>query len=100
MIRQGEPGDRFYAIADGELDVSADGRFVTTLGRGAGFGEIALMYGVPRTATVTARSDATLYALERDTFLVAVTGHTSARTIAKDLVDTRLEELRTLREGT
>ena len=100
VIRQGEPGDRFYAIADGELDVSADGRFVTTLGRGTGFGEIALMYGVPRTATVTGRSDATLYALERDTFLVAVTGHTSARTIAKDLVDTRLEELRTLREGT
>ncbi|MEP6893091.1 MAG: cyclic nucleotide-binding domain-containing protein, partial [Gaiellaceae bacterium] len=100
VIRQGEPGDRFYAIADGQLDVIADGKFVTTLGRGAGFGEIALMSGVPRTATVTARSDATLYALERDTFLVAVTGHTTARTIAQDLVDTRLEELRTLREGT
>lgn len=97
VIRQGEAGDRFYAIADGELDVIADGKFVATLGRGEGFGEIALMHGVPRTATVTTRTEARLYALERDSFLLAVTGHASARSVAQDLVDTRLEELRALR---
>jgi Cyclic nucleotide-binding domain/Major Facilitator Superfamily len=96
VIRQGENGDRFYVIADGEVDIVADGRLVTTHGRGAGVGEIALMYDVPRVATVTARRDTQLYALERDVFLLALTGHTTTRRVAADLAATRLLELRAL----
>ena len=93
VMRQGDAGDRFYVIADGEVDVIADGRTVTTLGRGHYVGEIALMYDVPRTATVRTRGNATLYALERETFLLAITGHVATRAFAHDLVAKRLEEL-------
>jgi CRP-like cAMP-binding protein len=90
VIRQGEEGDRFYVIASGEVDVVASGRQVATLGRGDGFGEIALLHDVRRTATVTARSDVHLYALERETFLVTLTGHAASRRSAHDLAAQRL----------
>ena len=89
VIRAGDVGDRFYIVADGELDIDADGRH-STFGRGDYFGEIALLRDVPRTATVTAIVDSQLYALERDDFLAAVTGHTAAHEAGEAVVDARL----------
>ena len=86
VLREGDPGDRYYAIADGELRVSV-GR---VLRRGDGFGEIALLADVPRTATVTALTAARLFALGKDDFLAAVTGHPAARREADRLVQERL----------
>jgi MFS family permease len=97
VVTQGEEGDRFYVIADGEAEVIADGTLVATLDRGDGFGEIALMYDVPRTATVRTRTEVRLYALERDDFLVALTGHLPAQTLAQGLASERLAELESLR---
>jgi CRP-like cAMP-binding protein len=97
VVTQGEEGDRFYVIADGETDVIADGTHVATLRRGDGFGEIALMYDVPRTATVHTRTAVRLYALERDDFLVALTGHLPAQTLAQGLASERLAELEAMR---
>jgi CRP-like cAMP-binding protein len=54
LIRQGDPGDAYFAIAAGELDAEQDGRFLGRYGRGDGVGGIALLRAVPRTATVTA----------------------------------------------
>jgi MFS family permease len=97
VLTQGEEGDRFYVIADGEVDVIADGTWVAGLARGDGFGEIALMYDVPRTATVRTRTEARLYALEREDFLVALTGHLPAQTLAQGLASERLAELEAIR---
>ncbi len=90
VIREGEPGDRFYVVADGELEVSAQGRELRTIGRGDGFGEIALLENVPRTATVTARTDSRLYALDKPSFLASVSSHPRAAGEAERLVRERL----------
>jgi predicted MFS family arabinose efflux permease len=74
VFRQGDPADRFYVIESGTADVIGDGHLVTTLGPGEGFGEIALLRRVPRTATVRAATDLDLQALTCDRFLPVVTG--------------------------
>ncbi|MDQ2981702.1 MAG: MFS transporter, partial [Actinomycetota bacterium] len=90
VFRQGDPGDRFYVIGDGEVAVELDGRPPVTLGRGAYFGEIALLRDVPRTATVTARTEVELYALERDVFIAAVSGHAPSAEAADAVIASRL----------
>jgi Cyclic nucleotide-binding domain/Major Facilitator Superfamily len=90
LMREGDAGDRFYAIADGELEVAIAGAHVSTQRRGDGVGEIALLRNVPRTATVTAVSDVTLYALDRTTFLTAVTGHGGTHAAVAGIADGRL----------
>jgi MFS family permease len=90
VVRQGEAGDRFYLVEQGTLDVSVDGRPGQKLGPGDSFGEIALLRDVPRTATVTARSDAVLYALERNEFLSAVTGFGPSLSAAEGVIGMRL----------
>jgi Cyclic nucleotide-binding domain/Transmembrane secretion effector len=96
LITEGEPGDCFYAIADGRVSVTKLGQDVATLGRGDGFGEIALIQDVPRTATVVALTDVSLYSLEQEPFVLALTGHAPAARAADDLVAQRLEELKAI----
>jgi MFS family permease len=90
LIRQGEQGDAYYAIAAGQFDVSQDGRFLRRCGRGEGVGEIALLRAVPRTASVIARTDAMVYKLAREAFLTAVLGHAATQRQAHSLADARL----------
>jgi MFS family permease len=92
VVRAGEPGDRFYIVSDGVLDIEADG--VRAIARaGDYFGEIALLRDVPRTATVTAAVDSQLYALQRDDFLAAVTGHSVAHAAGQAIAQARLRGL-------
>jgi MFS family permease len=77
VIAQGDPADRFYVIDEGRFEVSQTGpdgthRALRELGPADPFGEIGLLTGSSRTATVTALTDARLFALERDDFLELV----------------------------
>jgi MFS family permease len=94
IFSQGDGGDRFYVIAVGTVEVSIDGTVVSVLGPGGYFGEIALIRDVPRTAGVTAQSAVELYALERDDFIAAVTGHAPSAEAADSVIATRLRWLR------
>jgi MFS family permease len=89
VIREGEIGDRFYIVGDGELDISAEG-LRTTAHQADYFGEIALLRDVPRTATVMAVVDTQLYALQREDFLAVVTGHTAAHAAGDAVAQERL----------
>jgi CRP-like cAMP-binding protein len=74
VIRQGDVGDRFYVVDQGSFAVLVDGEQVNTLDEGAFFGEIALLYDVPRTATVRALGDAAVWTLDQEEFLTTITG--------------------------
>jgi predicted MFS family arabinose efflux permease len=72
VFSQGDAGDRYYLIDEGSADIVIDNRHVRTQTAGSGFGEIALVRDVPRTATVNASEELVLWAIERDDFLTAL----------------------------
>jgi MFS family permease len=90
IVREGDAGDRFYIVAEGEVEISEQGKSISVLGAGGYFGEIALLRDVPRTATVTAKTSVVLYALDREDFLAAVTSHAPSAQAADDVVSSRL----------
>jgi CRP/FNR family cyclic AMP-dependent transcriptional regulator len=68
LIHQGRPGREFFVIVEGKAKVSARGKKATTIGPGAGFGEMSLLDQGPRSATVTAQSDMYLLVLDSRSF--------------------------------
>jgi CRP-like cAMP-binding protein len=84
VFAQGDVGDRYYLIESGEAEVVGDGAVVTTLREGAGFGDIALLRRVPRTATVRAGTDLQLMALSGERFLAVVSSYRSSAAVAAD----------------
>jgi len=86
IIHQGDQGDAFYVIERGDFDVSIDGLgSVRVLGPGHGFGEIALLRAVPRTATITAQGAGTLLRVAANDFLAAVTGSFDGEAVAAEV---------------
>ena len=90
VVSRGEVGNHFYAIASGQAAVELEDGSARELGPGEGFGEIALLRDVPRTATVRAVEPLRIYAIERDEFLAAVTGHAPTLASAENIVLSRL----------
>ncbi len=76
IIKQGDEGDNFYIIDSGEVAVYVNNEMVTTISDGGSFGELALIYGQLRAATVKAKSDVKLWAIDRDTYRRILMGST------------------------
>jgi CRP-like cAMP-binding protein/Zn-dependent protease len=69
VFYEGDEGDRYYLIREGQAEVTMGGGVIRRLARGDGFGDLALLFGHPRTATVTAVTDLVLAGLARDDFI-------------------------------
>ena len=89
VIRQGDIGDRFYAVDAGSFEIVRDGEAIATAVEGDYFGEIALLHDVPRTATVRATSEGAVWALDQEEFLATVTGLPQAVSAAHAISEER-----------
>jgi hypothetical protein len=91
VIREGEPGSVYYIIAEGQAVASVEGRPLRTMGPGDGFGEIALLRDVPRTATVVAQDTLRTATLQRAEFLAALSSNVESATAADALARGRIQ---------
>ena len=90
LMRAGDSGDRFVLIDSGEVCVELEGVTVRTIGGGGYVGEIALLRGIPRTATVRAVTEIRAFELESASFVAAVTGDRDAALSADRVIAKRL----------
>jgi CRP-like cAMP-binding protein len=72
LCREGDPADRWWMVVDGIAEVTVEGLFVATIGPGESIGELALLDGQPRDATVTARTDLAVQEVDGGGFLEAL----------------------------
>jgi MFS family permease len=98
IIVEGERGDDFFVIVAGEVIVTVDGKELNKLGPGDYFGEIAVLYDAPRSATVTATTELIVLSLDGPRFVAAVTGYMGSSGMVATVAETRLAENRRLRE--
>jgi hypothetical protein len=68
VMKQGSDGDNFYVIQEGSVNILVGDKQVASKSAGGSFGELALMYNAPRTATVVCDGPAKLWALDRTSF--------------------------------
>jgi MFS family permease len=90
IVRQGEPGDEAFLIEDGMAEVKSDETVVSQLGPGEIFGEIALLYDVPRTASVRSLTSMVVWRLDRESFLYSMTSSPDCYQSMVDLAGGRL----------
>lgn len=76
IIQQGDEGDNFYIIDSGEVEIYVNDDKVTSIKEGGSFGELALIYGTPRAATVKATTEVKLWGIDRDSYRRILMGST------------------------
>lgn len=84
IIKQGDEGDYFYIVEDGNVEFYVNDVRVSTSGSGSSFGELALMYNNPRAATVVATTDCILWTLDRLTFRKILLGSSFKKRVLYD----------------
>ncbi len=94
LFREGDPGEGFYIIESGEVSVIAGSSHLADLGPGDYVGEIALLRGAPRMATVKALTDVAAYRLDRSDFVDRVSRDPASEEIADAVIVTRLGSVR------
>lgn len=90
IMQQGEPGDRFYIIHKGRIEIIQNGRTVATRGAGEAIGEIALLYNIPRTATARALEPTELLTLTANDFVDLLVRYLGRETALENLSAGRL----------
>jgi CRP-like cAMP-binding protein len=90
LTRQGAPGREFIVILEGDVEVIIDGRPLKTLHAGDFVGEMALLESRPRTATVVAKTPASVDVIGRSEFAALIADHPA---IAQQLLATMAEHL-------
>ncbi|MDH4168731.1 MAG: cyclic nucleotide-binding domain-containing protein [Acidimicrobiia bacterium] len=93
---EGQPGREFLIIVEGQATVRRKGKVIARLGPGDFFGELAVVAGVPRTATVTADTDMVLEALDRREFASLLD---ESPTLAKKILVGAVKRLHELEES-
>jgi CRP/FNR family transcriptional regulator, cyclic AMP receptor protein len=98
LVREGEIGQEFFVIIEGEAEATKDGKLLRTMGPNDFFGEIALLEDIPRTATVTAKTPLRFFVLTRQSFWSMLDATPSVerkilRTLAKRLLASETEQL-------
>lgn len=93
IIRQGDDGDAFYVMEQGKVDVAEEGVHKTTLSGVISFGEIALLYGCPRSATLRARQFCKLWYIGRTAFRAITSQHKRKR------LQDKIESLKKVRQN-
>ncbi len=89
LFEEGAPGDRFYIVTEGAVEIDLPDRVKTEVAP-CYVGEIALLRDIPRTATVRGAAPSVLWAVGRDAFLTAVVGHARSRRVADEIASARL----------
>jgi CRP/FNR family transcriptional regulator, cyclic AMP receptor protein len=72
IFREGDKADKMYVVLSGEVEVRLQGTAIDTLAQGATFGEMALIDGSPRSATVVAKTSSEVAAINEKTFVLLV----------------------------
>jgi hypothetical protein len=90
IVRQGDSADDIFLIRSGVFDTTVDGQHVRTLRQGGHFGEIALLFNAPRTATVRCAQAGSLWRLRREDFLRAITGNATTEEAMTAIAEKRL----------
>jgi CRP/FNR family cyclic AMP-dependent transcriptional regulator len=93
LVREGDHGRHLYVIVEGSAKVVRGGRTVATLGPGDFFGELALVSGAPRTATVTTETETTVMVLDPRRFDVVMDEEPR---VAKAIMATMADRLRVI----
>jgi len=79
IIQQGEVGDYFYIVEDGQVSFSVDSKYVGACSRGGSFGELALLYNCPRAATCIANTECRLWRVDQKTFRYMLANNTASQ---------------------
>jgi hypothetical protein len=90
IVRQGDPAEDMFLISSGVFEAVVDGKRVRMMQQGDHFGEIALLFEAPRTATVQCLEEGTLWRLHREDFLRAMTGNAATKEAMRAIADQRL----------
>jgi len=98
IVRQGEIGSMFFVIERGEINVTINGAVIRTLGQKACFGERALLFDEPRTASIQVVSqEAEIWAVDKEVFSKIVSGNLRQHLLERIRLQDTSVELRDLR---